>query len=174
MTFRLAPLAWCLIAAGQALWPVPARAQCRLCTGPQAEPTSGEARAPVALSVEAALDFDRVILMSAGAGTATLSPDGSRQVSGSVAALGARAMVGLVRVRGEPGRSVRIGLPRRIELRSLAGGQLVIEDVASDVASVAQLDPSGAITFRFGGRLHVSGDAEGEYRGDVPIMVEYL
>jgi hypothetical protein len=37
-----------------------------------------------------------------------------------------------------------------------------------------QLDSSGNLAFRFGGRLSVAGDAEGDYRGDVPITVEYL
>ena len=36
-----------------------------------------------------------------------------------------------------------------------------------------RLDSAGNLTFRFGGRLHVSGDAEGDYRGDLPITAEY-
>jgi hypothetical protein len=50
----------------------------------------------------------------------------------------------------------------------------VIEDIVSDLPGSARLNASGTLTFRFGGRLRVSGDAEGEYRGDVPITVEYL
>jgi hypothetical protein len=38
---------------------------------------------------------------------------------------------------------------------------------------MARLDSAGSLSFRFGGRLTISGDAEGDYRGDVPITVEY-
>jgi hypothetical protein len=30
------------------------------------------------------------------------------------------------------------------------------------------------LTFRFGGRIRISGDAEGDYRGNLPIAAEYL
>jgi hypothetical protein len=77
-------------------------------------------------------------------------------------------------IHGEAGRAVRIDLPRRIELYSLNGGRILIEDIVSDLPVSARLNASGALAFRFGGRLRVSGEAEGEYRGDVPITVEYL
>ena len=32
---------------------------------------------------------------------------------------------------------------------------------------------AGNLTFRFGGRVQISGDADGDYRGDLPITVEY-
>jgi hypothetical protein len=83
-------------------------------------------------------------------------------------------MVGSAVIQGEAGRAVRIDLPRRIELHSISGGRIVIEDIVSDLPLVARLDARGSLGFRFGGRLRVSGDAEGDYRGDVPITVEYL
>jgi hypothetical protein len=30
------------------------------------------------------------------------------------------------------------------------------------------------LRFRFGGELDVSGNVEGDYRGDIPITVDYL
>jgi hypothetical protein len=90
-----------------------------------------------------------------------------------IGAISGRAMVGSVIVRGEAGRGVRILLPSRIEMHSLSGGSLIIEGIASDLGSAPRLDSAGVLAFRFGGRLRVSGDAEGEYRGDVPITVEY-
>lgn len=161
-------------AAVQIAAPFPARAQCRLCTAPTTAPADEAVRKPVDLEVEASLDFDKLILIAPGEGTATLRPDGSRHVSGTLGAMGARAMVGQVRVRGEPGRTVRIDLPRRIELYSLRGGRVTIEEIVSDLPSLPRLDSAGTLGFRFGGQLRVSGDAEGEYRGDVPITVEYL
>ena len=83
-------------------------------------------------------------------------------------------MVGSALVHGEAGRAVRIELPARIELYSLGGARITIEDIVSNIPAGAKLDSAGALAFRFGGRLHISGDAEGEYRGDVPITVEYL
>lgn len=162
------------LAAALAAAPVPSRAQCRLCSSPTtAAPTAAKDSA-IRLEVEASLDFDKLILLAAGEGTATLLPDGSRGVTGAVGLIGGRAMVGQVQVRGEPGRAVRIDLPGRINLHSLSGGRIAIDGVTSDLPALPRLDASGGLSFRFGGRLRISGDAEGEYRGDVPITVEYL
>lgn len=152
----------------------PERARCRLCDRTAASEDRDSAKGPISLQIEASLDFDRLILLSAGEGSATLMPDGSRSVSGVIGAIGGRAMVGRVSVRGEPGRAVRIDLPRRIELHSISGARIVIDSLVSDLSSMPRLDGGGGLSFRFGGRLKVQGDAEGEYRGDVPITVEYL
>jgi len=37
-----------------------------------------------------------------------------------------------------------------------------------------RLDSGGKLTFRFGGRIRVTGNADGDFRGDLPITVEYL
>lgn len=152
----------------------PAAAQCRLCDTPTTSRDERSAHGPVSLEIETSLDFDRLILLGAGEGSATLLPDGSRSVSGVVGAISGRAMVGSAVVRGEAGRSVRVDLPRRIELYSLSGAKITIEDIVSDLPSIARLDSAGSLSFRFGGRLKISGEAEGDYRGDVPITVEYL
>lgn len=154
--------------------PLPVGAQCRLCDAPTTELAAESATGPVSLEVETSLDFDRLILLGAGEGTATLLPNGSRSVSGVVSDLSGRAMVGSATVHGEAGRAVRIELPARIELYSLSGARITIEDIVSDLPAGARLNSAGALDFRFGGRLRISGDAEGDYRGDVPITVEYL
>jgi hypothetical protein len=163
------------LAAGMSTVPaLPAAAQCRLCETPTTSRDEGTSDGPVSLEIETSLDFDRLILLGAGDGTATLLPSGERSVSGVVSDLSGRAMVGRAVVHGEAGRAVRVELPARIELYSLSGGRITIEDIVSDLPSGARLDSAGALGFRFGGRLRISGDAEGEYRGDVPITVEYL
>jgi hypothetical protein len=68
---------------------------------------------------------------------------------------------------------VRVELPRRISLYSLQGGQIAFDQITSDLPSIPHLDSAGNLTFRFGGRVKILGDAEGEYRGDLPITVEY-
>lgn len=148
-------------------------APCQLCAP---EPESAEERpaAPVSLDVQASLDFDRLILSGAGDGSAELAPDGGRIASGSVTAISARAMVGEVVIRGEPGRQVRVDLPRSIELYGLGGGTLSVESIRSDLPSVPRLDSNGRLSFRFGGIVRVTGNADGEFRGDVRLNVEYF
>lgn len=151
---------------------VPARAQCRLCAAPATATT--ETAAPVKLEVEANLDFDRLVLSGNGPGTALISPDGSRRASGSILSMSGRAMAGTVIVRGEPGRNVRIDLPRAITLYGASGGQVRLEAIRSDLPALPRIGSDGTLTFRFGGELHVSGSADGRFRGDFQVDVDYL
>lgn len=153
--------------------PQVATAPCALCS-PEAQPAEEKPAAPVTLEVEAKLDFDRLILAGAGMGSAELGPDGSRSVSGSVTAISARAMVGEVLIRGEPGREVRIDLPSTIELFGFYGGAIRVESIRSDLPPLPKLDSNGRLAFRFGGIVRISGDADGEFRGDAQINVEYF
>lgn len=152
----------------------PAPAQCRLCDAPTTSRESDAENGEIRLEVETGLDFDRLIVDTEGEGSAMIRPDGSMTANGSVKEVSPRAMAGTVVLRGEPGRAVRIELPRRITLYSLSGGQVVFEDVVSDLPSLPKLDSNGTLTFRFGGSLRVSGNSEGDYRGDLPIIAEYL
>jgi hypothetical protein len=160
------------LAAAAATWS-PADAQCRLCEQPTTTTPDQASAGDVDLQVQANLNFDRLILMGAGVGAATLRPDGSTATEGSVLQMGPRAMVGSVFVHGESNRAVRVDLPRRIDLFSISGARMTLDDVITDLASAPHLDAAGNLSFRFGGRLIVSGDADGPYRGDLPITVEY-
>ena len=151
-----------------------AEAQCRLCDSPTTVREAEDSKNQVQLEVESSIAFDRLVLFGAGEGTAVLRPDGSSSGTGNVADLSPRAMVGSATVRGEPGRMIRIELPRRIVLHSISGGEITFDDVVSDLPSLPRLDSAGTLTFRFGGRLRINGDADGEYRGDLPITAEYL
>lgn len=152
----------------------PAGAQCRLCDSPTTVREAEGGKGEVHLDVQTSLNFDRLILIGAGEGTAVLRPDGSSSSTGTILDVSPRAMVGTVTVHGEPGRTIRIDLPQRIVLHSLSGGEVTFDDVASDLPSLPKLDSAGNLTFRFGGRLRIIGDAEGDYRGDLPITAEYL
>ena len=134
------------------------------------DPTHGD---DIRLEIETSLNFDRLILSGGGQGAAVIRPDGSSAAEGAMTDVSPRAMVGTAIVHGQPGRIVRVELPRRIELYSLSGGNISFEDVTSDLPSLPRLDSAGNLTFRFGGRVRISGDADGEYRGDLPITVEY-
>lgn len=130
---------------------------------------------PIRLEVQARLDFDTILLLdSRSPGTAQIAPDGSSSTSGSIGALSGRAMVGSVVVRGEPGRLVRITLPDVVQLYGISGRSIRVRALVSDLPTVTRLDSQGMLRFRFGGELNVSGDVEGDYRGDIPITVDYL
>ena len=152
----------------------PARSQCRLCDTPTTAAEKLADKDEIDLSVEATLDFDRVVLNGAGEGSATILPTGERSARGSVEAISGRAMVGAVLIRGDAGRAVKIELPSRIELHTISGGSIWIDEIVSDLPVNSKLDSAGNLSFRFGGRLTVSGDSDGDYRGDLPITVEYM
>ena len=172
---RFALLSSFALLVGALAMPVPAPAQCRLCDDPTTSVDPGTSSSPIRLEVQARLDFDQVLLLdSKSSGTARIAPDGSSSTSGSIAALTGRAMVGSVIVRGEPGRLVRIGFPNVIQLFGRTGSSIQVRALTSDLPAAARLDSQGVLRFRFGGELEVTGDVEGEFRGDVPIMVDYL
>ena len=56
----------------------------------------------------------------------------------------------------------------------IIGGRISFDDLVSDLPSVPRLDSAGTLTFRFGGRISITGNGEGQYRGDMPITVDYL
>ncbi|MEO6226129.1 MAG: DUF4402 domain-containing protein [Sphingomicrobium sp.] len=153
--------------------PWQANAQCRLCDKPVTVRSEAAADGDIQLQIESSINFDRLILFGTGEGSAVLRPDGSKAANGTIGDIGPRAMVGTAKVHGSPGRVVRIDLPRQIDLYSLSGGRLRFDEVISDLPALPRLDSAGNLSFRFGGRVRISGDADGAYRGDLPITVEY-
>jgi hypothetical protein len=174
MKGRRLSLAFGLAAAAAIAEAPQARAQCRLCETPGADASAAAIDAPIELQVEGELDFDRLVVIGLGEGSATIRPDGSRQVTGSVEAISGRAMVGEARVHGEAGRAVRIELPRAIQMHSISGGQITVDEIISDLPAAPRLDSAGNLSFRFGGRIRVDGNVDGDFRGQLPITVEYL
>ena len=152
---------------------LPARAQCRLCDTPTTTLSQSPDGDGIELEIQTSLNFDRLILSGSGQGAAVIRPDGSSSAEGGLTQVSARAMVGSASVHGTPGRAIRVELPRRIDLYSLSGGRITVDDVASDLPSLPRLDSAGNLTFRFGGRVTITGDSEGDYRGDMPITVVY-
>lgn len=158
-----------LAAAG----PTPAAGQCRLCDQPTTQLPEDTQGGDVDLQIESSLNFDRLIVSGVGNGAATIRPDGSNGTEGSVLEMSPRAMVGTVLVHGQPNRTLKVDLPRRIDLYSLGGGRISLVDVTTDAGATPRLDGAGNLSVRFGGRLIVSGDTDGQYRGDLPITIEY-
>jgi hypothetical protein len=164
----------CLVVACATVCATPAAAQCRLCDAPSTERPADSADGDVELRVETGLDFDRLIFTGSGMGAATVRPDGSNGAEGIVQAVGPRATVGTILVHGTPGRALRVEVPHRIELYSVNGGRITLDQVTTDLPAAPRLDSAGNLSFRFGGRLVVTGNSDGQYRGDLPITVEYL
>lgn len=150
-------------------------AQCRLCGVSETQRLEGPSTGPIRIDVEARLDFDQLILLdSRGHATARLDPDGRGTTTGAISTMTGRTMAGSVTIRGEPGRYVRIELPTSIALHGRIGGSLTLSQLKSDLPANPKLDSQGILQFRFGGELRLDGDTEGDYRGDVPITVDYL
>ena len=151
------------------------RLRAEMSATPETQRAETKASLPLQLEIQTRLDFDQLVLLSnSGSGTARLNPDGSGATSGSIGKITGRAMVGSIVIRGEPGRQVRVTLPRIVTLFGILGGRITLDDVASDLSSDPRLDGQGYLEFRFGGELKVDGEVDGDFRGDVPITVEYL
>lgn len=176
MKVRLAVLFFVIGAcAGGFAAPSPGLAQCRLCSDPSTIQTDPDAAAvPLKIEVRTTLDFDRLILTGDGAGRAVLGPDSSRSGTGSVGVVSSRAVAAEVIVHGEAGRAVRVDLPGHIDLYGLKGGSVRIDSLKSDLPSNPVLDAAGELHIRIGGELSVDGDLDGDFRGDVPVIVDYL
>jgi Domain of unknown function (DUF4402) len=151
-----------------------AQTACRLCgpdTAPKAMPTS---EVPLRIEVETALDFSRVALASSDGGDVAVDArSGNRKVAGGLIDLGGMALRGTVRLKGEPGRPVRIDLPTRIEMRSTTGATAQIYDLQTNLSPDPVLGPDGTLSFSFGGRLSVKGAVSGTFRGSIPITADY-
>ena len=148
-------------------------AQCRLCAKPTTTLSSSAGDGGIDLEIQTSLDFGRLILSGEGQGAAVLRPDGSNAAEGALTGVSPRAMIGSAVIHGEPGRAVRVELPPRIDLYSPSGGRITVDQVVSDLSSLPRLDSAGNLTFRFGGRVTVTGNSEGDYHGNMPITVEY-
>lgn len=151
-----------------------AAAQCLLC----GQDLSGgaatrQAETPLRVEVETRLDMGRVAAGAMG-GEVEIDPvSGARRVRGDVFDLGGFALSGVVTVRGEPGAEVRVILPASVDLESGQGRTARVTSLVTDLSAAPRLGPDGRLTFRFGGRLQVAGLDDGDYRGRIPVTVEY-
>lgn len=150
------------------------RAPCQLC-GPAAGGANDQRPdTPIRLEVLTSLEFDKVVFGGLGEALVAMTPDGTATMSGATAATGARAMPGAVMIRGEPGRAVRIDLPHQVQLYGEGNGAIRIDSIVTDLAAFPRIGDDGTLSFRFGGDLRISGEGDGNYRGSVDIIVEYL
>lgn len=168
-----------LVAAGLVV-SAPTRAQdavaapCQLCSVNASDPVNARPIAPLRLQVETRLDFDKIVFEGTGSALIALSPDGVARLSGAASAAGARIMPGSVLIRGEPGRAVRVDLPREVALFGDGSGSIRIDSLTTDLPSFPRIGADGTLLFRFGGDLRLTGDSDGAFRGTIDIVVDYL
>ncbi|MEI4506220.1 DUF4402 domain-containing protein [Sphingopyxis sp. CCNWLW253] len=163
-------LGLCLLFAGAPA----AAAQCLLCAQDKAAGIAvRKAEVPLRVDVETRLDMGRVAVGAMG-GEVEIDPaSGARRVRGDVVDLGGFALTGTVTVRGEPGAEVRVILPASIDLESGHGRTARVTGLVTDLSAAPRLGADGRLIFRFGGRLQIAGLDDGDYRGRVPVTVEY-
>ncbi|HJS12821.1 DUF4402 domain-containing protein [Sphingopyxis sp.] len=151
-----------------------AAAQCMLCTPDKAAGIAARtAEVPLRVDVETRLDMGRVAVGAMG-GEVEIDPaSGARRVRGDVVDLGGFALTGTVTVRGEPGAEVRVILPASVDLESGHGRTARVTGLVTDLSAAPRLGADGRLIFRFGGRLQVAGLDDGDYRGRIPVTVEY-
>ena len=132
-----------------------------------------EAR-PLRIEVENGLQFSRLALRGRGDGDALIDPvTGDKRVGGNMIDLGGLSFQGRARLTGEPLRPVRVELPPRVLLRSADGAEAELTDFVTDLPPVAMLDETGTLSFAFGARIATRGARGGQFRGRIPIRVEY-
>lgn len=150
---------------------VPSAAEAPPCGVCRAE---GEPR-PLRIEIESGLQFSRLALRGRADGDARLDPvTGKKQVGSTMIDLGGMAFHGRARVSGEPHRPVRIDLPPRVVLQSPDGAEATLTDFATDLPPVAMLNEYGELTFSFGARISTQGARGGDFRGRIPIRVDYF
>lgn len=166
--------AFCVLSSLAAL-PSAGQAQCLLCEDSTRIGTDDEALAPLSIQVETSLDFNRLAIANPSGGSVTLDPfTGNRSVSGGLVELGGMALQGVATVRGEPGRPIRLQMPQSATLHSSEGGSAELTNIVADLPKGgARLGPDGTLRFTFGGRLNLNGNAHGDYRGRILLVVDY-
>jgi len=150
-----------------------AQAQCALCAAPAA--TENSNLVPLTVQAESDIDFSKVGLVVANQGgqIEIASDSGARTISGALVDLGGMAVRGTVVVRGEPRRRIEVELPASVTLASADGGTLQMTDFTTDLDKTPRLGVDGVLRFGFGARLKVDGRSDGDFRGSVPITVDY-
>jgi hypothetical protein len=162
---RLALLCLMLVPA-----PLGAQEACRLCYS-----SGGEAgERPLTIEISADLSFSRLALNGSGGGSAEIDPaTGAKRTTGALIDLGGLAVQGRGRITGEPGRAIRVDLPGQVTMSSTDGDNAELVDFRTDLPDFPRLDASGALEFTFGARLEMRGRQGGNYRGRIPITVDY-
>ena len=164
----------CAVTLGAATGPV--SAQCLLCDKPQAAPGEDPSKfinLPLRVTINTRLDFSRAAIANIGQGSIVVTPDGARTVSGSLEDLGGMGVAGTVEIWGSPLRRISVEMPTTVELRAADGSVATVTNFRTDLKKNPNLGLFGYLKFNFGGELRVTAGQAGQFRGRIPITVEY-
>lgn len=160
-----------LVVAALTLLPAPLVAQddCRLCFA-----GGDPADRPLTIEISADLAFSRLALTGREGGSAEIdSVTGSKRTAGGMIDLGGMSVQGQGRITGAPRRAVRVDLPQRVMMTAADGTTAELTDFTSSLPPFPTLDAAGTLEFTFGGRIKLSGKQGGNFRGRIPISVDY-
>jgi hypothetical protein len=171
MSRKVAMLAAAAIAAFSPAHAAEGEILCKLCAEAREE---ARERAPIEVDVESGISFSRMALLSRGDGEAEIDPLSGRKLTrDNLMDLGGMSFSGRARVTGEPLQPVRVDLPGSVTLHSPGGATVELTDFETDLPDLPMLDASGNLEFTFGGRLRTIGGGTGNFRGRIPIRVDY-
>jgi len=129
---------------------------------------------PLTITVDSGISVGRLGLTGRKDGTAQIDPQtGAKQVGANMVDLGGLTFQGKATITGQPLKPVRIELPQTVTLYSQSGAEAELSDFRTDLAGVAMLDASGQLQFDFGATISSKGGQGGNFRGRIPIRVEY-
>ncbi len=153
------------------LMPAGAQDACRLC---YADPGTKPGERPLTIEIWTDLNFAKLALTGRSGGSAAVdAQSGSKSTSGEMIDLGGTPINGRGKVTGQPLREVRIDLPSRVPMASPGGDTAELVDFTTDLPAHPRLDANGELGFTFGARLVIKGGRGGNYRGRIPISVDY-
>lgn len=161
------------IIAVLALLPMPAPAQdsCRLC---YSSPGSTPGERPLSIEIYADLSLGKLALTGRSGGSVTVDPESSgKRTQGEMLDLGGSTITGRGLIRGEPLRDVRVDLPDRVPMAAPDGSEAELTGFSTNLPAHPVLDSNGRLEFTFGAKLIVRGSRGGNYRGRIPISVDY-
>ena len=129
---------------------------------------------PLTITIESGLSVGRLGLTGRKDGDAAIDPQtGAKQVGTNMVDLGGLSYQGKATVTGQPLRPVRIELPQSVELFSQNGARAELSEFRTDLSGVAMLDANGQLQFNFGATITSKDGQGGNFRGRIPIRVEY-
>jgi hypothetical protein len=132
------------------------------------------AERPLSITVESGIQVGRLGLTGHEDGNAAIDPQtGAKQIGPNMIDLGGLSFQGKATITGQPLKPVRIDLPQRVTLHTPSGAEAELSDFRTDLPPVAMLDANGQLQFSFGATITSKGAQGGDFRGRIPIRVEY-
>jgi len=128
----------------------------------------------LSITIDSGISVGRLGLQGRKDGDAEIDPQtGAKRIGANMVDLGGLTYQGKATITGQPLKPVRIELPQTVTLFSPTGAEAELRDFRTDLPGVAMLDASGRLQFNFGATITSKGGQGGNFRGRIPIRVEY-